>query len=795
MPTASRRTGILLSLCVFSMLVACISAAIGVFQLIGVRDRIAEIERISTVSTTTGNVLKSVWSALPGLTAITLDLSSEERLEVLGETNQRFAELESQLMELWSMPGNLISEQENDVLTHAIRQAADSWEEIREQSAKGLAPAERTFHFLAILGAINRTSDTLASVEVEANKTVREATQSTVATLEKANLILIFVLTAAATISLIAGFGMFRHAQEVQRVNSALHEKNREIRLRDKRLTVQNDRFDAALSNMSQGLCMFDNEQRLVVCNGRYSDLLGLPPALTDPGTPYRAIVEHQASSNCFSTTRGRVFREEQLSAVLERQPSHKVVELLDGRVIATFHQPMGDGGWVATHEDVTEVKRIEAQITHMAHHDALTDLPNRALLLDRLEQALPLARRGQALAVLYLDLDRFKTVNDTLGHPVGDQLLKAVAERLSSCVRESDTVARMGGDEFVIVQVSLNQPLDATTLASRVRSLISKPFDLEGRHVTIDTSIGITMAPLDGDDPNQLLKNADLALYRAKSDGRGVYRFFEPEMDALMQERRVLELDLQRALAEDEFELHYQPIIDLEANAVSGFEALLRWRHPERGMIPPDAFIPIAEEIGLVVPLGQWVIEQVCSEAASWPSHVKVAANVSPVQFQDENLVPSVIGALASSGIGSARLELEITEAALLLDSSSTLKKLHELRDLGVRIAMDDFGTGYSSLSYLRSFPFDKIKLDRSFVSHEAGETEANAIIEAVAGLSRNLGIATTAEGVETHEQLQRVRSARYTEAQGYLFSRPMPPEEIHDAYFSCEETAKLFA
>ena len=431
---------------------------------------------------------------------------------------------------------------------------------------------------------------------------------------------------------------------------------------------------------------------------------------------------------------------------------------------------------------DTLEAKqRLEAQLVHMAHHDGLTSLPNRVLFREKLQLELARVRRGEKLAVLCLDLDQFKSVNDTLGHPVGDALLQAVADRMRDCVREVDTVARLGGDEFAIIQVGLSEPDAAIVVAERLIRAMSEPFDISGHHVVIGTSIGIAFAPDDAEDSELIIKSADLALYRAKTDGRGVFRFFEPEMDARMQARRILELDLRRALIQCEFELYYQPLVNLQSNKVSGFEALLRWNHPEHGLIPPSSFIPIAEEIGLIVPIGEWVVGRACAEAATWPEELKVAVNLSPAQFKSKGLVLAVTSALARSGLGPHRLELEITETVLLLESEATLATLHQLRELGVKISMDDFGTGYSSLSYLRSFPFDKIKIDRSFVQDVAEQSSGSqAIVKAVSGLGKNLGMTTTAEGVETAEQLSWLRLEGCSEVQGYLFSRPMPASDV---------------
>jgi diguanylate cyclase (GGDEF)-like protein len=415
-----------------------------------------------------------------------------------------------------------------------------------------------------------------------------------------------------------------------------------------------------------------------------------------------------------------------------------------------------------------------------MALHDSLTGLANRVLLNERLEQALTRVKRGDMVAVHLLDLDHFKHVNDTLGHPAGDKLLKDAAERLRSLVRETDTIARMGGDEFAVLQVGIAQPAGATVLAQRVVEVLCQPYQLDGRQVVVGTSVGIAVGPADGLTTDELMRNADLALYRAKDDGRGTYRFFEADMDAQMRERRAMEQDLRKALPAGEFELHYQPVVHLETDAISGFEALVRWRHPQKGVIPPAQFIPLAEETGFIVPLGEWVVRQACATAVRWPAHTRISVNLSPVQFRNSGLVQVVVGALAASGLAPDRLELEITESALLEDSDATLATLYRLRELGVRIAMDDFGTGYSSLGYLQSFPFDRIKIDRSFIKDVAEGVGSLNIVRAVSALAKGLGMETTAEGVETSEQRDTVRSEGCTEMQGFLFSRPRPAHEI---------------
>jgi diguanylate cyclase (GGDEF)-like protein/PAS domain S-box-containing protein len=431
---------------------------------------------------------------------------------------------------------------------------------------------------------------------------------------------------------------------------------------------------------------------------------------------------------------------------------------------------------------DITERKKAEARVIHMAHHDALTDLPNRALFRERLDEALRRERRSnRCVAVLALDLDRFKEVNDTLGHAIGDALLKSVTQRLRGCVRETDTIARLGGDEFAIVQGVIHEANDPAALARRIQEAITQPHDLDSHLVIIGTSIGIAVGPEDGAGPDQLLKNADLALYKAKGEGGSSYHFFEPGMDQRMQARRALEHDLRNALANGEFALYYQPLINIKLDQICGFEALLRWTHPERGSVSPADFIPLAEETGLIVPIGEWVLRQACMEAATWPEHIEIAVNLSVAQFKSRNLIEVIVDTLGATGMAPRRLELEITESVMMQDEDRVFAILTQLHALGVRIALDDFGTGFSSLSYLRKFPFDKIKIDRSFISDlSAANVDALAVVRSIAQLGVSLGMSTTAEGVETQEQMDQVRIEGCTEMQGFLFSRPVPASEI---------------
>jgi diguanylate cyclase (GGDEF)-like protein len=543
-------------------------------------------------------------------------------------------------------------------------------------------------------------------------------------------------------------------------------------------LTQKSQQLDAALNNMPQGLAMFDGQQRLVVCNRHYSQMFGLAPEQTRPGTPLRVILEARVAIG--NGADGQSF----VADCLERIALHEsycIDEARDGRIFSVSHQLMSNGGWVGIHQDITSQKRVEAELAHMARHDPLTGLANRAVFLANTNEALARARQqGEHFSILMLDLDQFKEVNDSLGHATGDSLLQAVAERLRAVMRDAGHAARLGGDEFALLQTVGRDEKDhrasAIALADRILQTVTEPYDLDGRKVVIGVSIGIALAPDDGDDADTLIRNADLALYRAKSEGRNRYRLFEASMEAHARERRELEADMRKAMARDEFELHYQTIFDVESGACCGAEALVRWRHPERGLIFPDQFIGLAEESGFIVPLGAWILRKACADAATWAPHLKLAVNLSPMQFRQCDLSDILNSALRESGLAPGRLELEITETVLTEKNEENLAVLHRLKHLGASIVLDDFGIGYSSMRYLQVFPIDKIKIDKSFIQSMPNHSDSLAIVCAIAGLARNLDIETTAEGVETAEQFALLRGAGCQSAQGYLFSRPVP-------------------
>ena len=527
----------------------------------------------------------------------------------------------------------------------------------------------------------------------------------------------------------------------------------------------------AVLESTTDCVIVLDREWRFTFLNQRAIDIVA-------PGRNLLGVNIWQAFPDEIDGPFDHRYRD-----ALNRQTPVEFEEFLPSLGIwLEVHAYPGPDGLSIFFRDASERRRAREQLIHMATHDALTGLANRGLLRQRLDQAIAQAKGDARTAVLFLDLDEFKAVNDTLGHPAGDRLLTEAAERLRECVRTTDTVARCGGDEFAIVQTGLTRPSDAAALAQRIIVALGAPYALDGTAVIVGVSIGIVLVQDIGAQVDQVLKDADIALYRAKAEGRGIYRFFEVGMDAHLQQRQQLKNDLQGALDRRELLLDYQPLVNLKTGGINGFEALLRWRHPQRGLVSPADFIPLAEETGVILGIGQWALRQACCEAAGWPGDITVAVNLSPVQFRSPDLVNKVADALSDSGLAAARLQLEITESVLLQDSEANLMVLHALRRLGVKISMDDFGTGYSSLGYLRRFPFDKIKIDRSFVGDLPDAAGARAIVRAVLGLSRSLGMTTTAEGIETAEQLSCLRMKGCEEGQGFLFGRPMSADLVID-------------
>lgn len=532
-----------------------------------------------------------------------------------------------------------------------------------------------------------------------------------------------------------------------------------------------NARFDAAINHMTQGLCMFDADQKVLVSNSRYAEIYGLKEDQVKAGTTLREILDFRLEKGTNFLLNPDVYVSVNVRKERETQ------ELADGRIVSIARHPMQNGGWLTTHEDITDRAKSEKQVAFLAKHDLLTGLANRSEFNAKLEEVTKRVKRyGGAITVMMLDLDKFKAVNDTLGHPAGDKLLVEVAQRLKSLLRETDLLARLGGDEFAIIQEGgTSQHEGAIALALRIITAITQPFDLDGHQATIGTSIGIALAPEHGVEPQDLLKRADLALYSVKEGGRNDFRIFLREMLEAAQTQQAAECELRDAIEREEFELHYQPVMDAKTRTICSVEALIRWKHSTRGLVGPDHFLPLAESTGLIVPLGDWILQRACADAALWPVHLKIAVNISAVQFKKGNLFDVILCALVETGLAPDRLELEITETALLENQEQHLAVIRQLKNLGISIALDDFGTGYSSVNYLTIFPFDKIKIDKSFTQGVLNRRDYRAVVASTLALAQGLGTVTTAEGVETEEQLAYMREAGVDFVQGYLLGRPV--------------------
>lgn len=546
------------------------------------------------------------------------------------------------------------------------------------------------------------------------------------------------------------------------------------------RLEQLNDWFEVALDNMSRGLSMFDAGRRLLVCNRQYREMYALDEAHSRPGALFEDILRYRMEKGtCLKGDTAETMFDAWPIGVIRPAESHLVHELADGRAIAVSLQSLKNGGWVAVHEDITEKRKSERRVAKLAREDTLTGLANRHHFMETIQEALVNKRDG-GFAILWIDLDGFKAVNDTLGHPAGDALLQAVGRRMQTIVRRDDFTARLGGDEFAIVQCGSPTPDQTEAMAARLLKKLAEPVVFAGQSITIGASIGSVTAPRDGGTAEELIRRADIALYRAKSQGKRCYVAYETHLENELLIRRGVEADLREALAKGELSLHYQPILDLETGTVTSCEALMRWCHAERGFVPPDVFIPIAEDIGLIGELGAWALKTACEAACSWPAHVRVAVNLSADQVRDGGILDAAKAALAGSGLDPKRLELEVTETLLLRDDTRTLCMLHELRDLGITFSLDDFGTGYASLSYLRNFPFDSVKVDRSFVRDMGERHHSRAIVHAVVNLARMLGMKTVAEGVETEAQYRLVAEAGCSAVQGYLIGRPVVQAQV---------------
>ncbi len=766
----SKRSGKLLAALLAVLATAVAPLSFGIYEAASVEQSIGAFERTHSDLGKARGAADRLAQTMTGLFASDYDPAGARRARMREETEADIRTIQEAVTALKALGTGALSDEEFTELLRAVTAIQINTRIVLGNSGAEGGMDDKLGNFLHIYRSSSAARRLLQKFETAVAGAAARETADSFERLRGSHRTLLLIMLFGACVSLATLIGIFRSTRRISDANARLEEHEAE-------LSRHSLRFSAALENMSQGLCMFDANRQLTICNQRYATLYGLELDQLKPGASVEAILAMRVAAGASPKDSAAYVsgRLQEASA----NTSYKIVhELLDGRFIAVSHEPLADGGWVATHEDITEKKRAESKIAHMAHHDALTALPNRIVLGEWLEQKLALEDNAE-FAVLCLDLDLFKRVNDTLGHQYGDMLLCQVAERLRGSVRDGDLVARLGGDEFAIVQTGAPQPEAAASLSRRIIEMLNEPFDLSGHQIVIGVSIGVSVAPRDGAKSGDLVKNADLALYRAKADGRNTFRFFERAMDLKMQSRRVLEVDLRKAISDDQLEIMYQPILSVAACAITGFEALLRWNHPTRGRVAPDDFIPLAEEIGLINTIGEWVLRQACAEAATWPAHVKVAVNLSPVQFRGGGLGALVVSALAASGLAASRLELEVTEAVLVHEPESVTGTLNQLRALGVRIAMDDFGTGYSSLSYLQRFPFDKIKIDKGFMRKTSTDADAFAIVKAIISLGKSLGMTITAEGVETEQQFARLAAEKCDEAQGFLFSPARPATE----------------
>ncbi|MTD95021.1 EAL domain-containing protein [Hyphomicrobium sp. xq] len=550
--------------------------------------------------------------------------------------------------------------------------------------------------------------------------------------------------------------------------------------------------FEIALNNMVRGLSMFDREQRLIVCNNSYRQIYSLPEELTRPGTPLTEIVSYHLRHESGREQSGEEanfskWLDDHLVKIAVGSPFSQVQHLRCGRTLLVTYQPLADGGWVDIQEDITEKRRAEERIEWLAHHDALTGVANRFHFRQTFEKALKALPKGQSLALHWIDLDEFKEVNDTYGHPIGDALLKAVAQRLRASIRKSDFLARLGGDEFAIIQTGGGRTEQCERLAKRVLGSIGRTYNILGQPITISASLGIVRAPAHGKTPDELLKNADIALYNVKTAGRRGFEIYRRGCGRHVDAQRRMEADIQAALRREQFELHYQPILSLRTHHVTSCEALLRWQHPRSGLIPPSEFLPLAEKTGAIVDIGRWVLTQACHDVTRWAEELTVTVNLSLLQFESGDLINVVKKALADADLAPSRLELEISEALIERDKGKMRCTLEELHRIGVGITLDNFGKATGSLSSLRSFPFDKVKIDKRLVREMPGRNENAAIVKAVATLADTLGMTSVAEGVETLDELNTVVRAGCNKAQGFYIGRPVPVSELAAVLSEC--------
>ncbi len=760
------------------LLIGAIPVSFAINSLQTTQAAVVDTHKHDAILETVFDVRSKVEKHIIYLAASTLDLKAKARQDLLLTAEHHLNNFEVAITKLLKSNAHQLLPAEREGLRLGLSKILNNWKDISQQSKVDLKDIEKTAHFLSMIKNFETLNDVLFGLQDRVTSKQEQRLKQIFSNIELAFLIIVGLMICGAALASI-GIGGSNFLLRKSRAQAAqLQENNVQLKRREEALHLQADRFHSAIEHMAQGLCMINKDHCLITWNRKFAEMYAIPDELLREGAPYRAILEHRIEVASAPENQPD-FIDRELGKKTRSNDDNEIHELPDGRHISISYETTPEGGILSTHKDITQRRLSDQEIIHLAHHDGLTDLLNRRSFVSYLGDELAKSQASGELTLMTIDLDGFKLANDKFGHAAGDAVLQEVAARLRACTRRDDLVARVGGDEFAIVLKDAADQNDSASFAARLVDELSKPYDFEGQPIEIGASVGVAMSPGDANEVGALLKTADIALYEAKNDQGNQYRMFSKEMRDKIVDRRQLEDSFVHALEHDQLELYYQPLICARSNLVTGMEALLRWQHPQRGMISPTLFVPIAEDLGLMGKIGTWVLEQACHDAMQWPSPVRVAVNVSAAQFHTRNLELDVEFALDKSGLSGERLELEITESVLLDDDDKVLRAIDCVQDLGVSVAIDDFGTGFSSLSYLHKYPLDKIKIDRSFVAKLPKSNHSLSIVRTVVSLARSIGMATTAEGIETREQHAVLREEGCEQLQGYLFSKPVPAEK----------------
>lgn len=726
----------------------------------------------------TFDVRSKIEKHLVYFSASAFDLNSWERQEMLRKASNQFKQFDALIRTLLNSSEHQLMPAERDGLRIGLAEIRHNWMEISQDKKEKISQVEKTWHFLSMIKNFEKLDSVIVGIHKRVSARHDKSLKHIFSNIEMA-IFTIVILMIVGTGLASFGLGGSNYLLNTSRAQSKqLQERNELLRQREDAMRVQADRFSTAIEHMAQGVCMTGKDRRLITWNDKFAEMYGIPAGMLQVGLPYREVLQHRVSAGNAPQDFDD-FVERELCRHLDADGQQETYELPDGRFVATTYEPTPEGGLLSTHEDITERRQSDQKIIHLAHHDGVTDLLNRRFFVECLTNEIHGIETEGDLTLFAIDLDDFKLANDKFGHAAGDFVLREVAARLQGCTRSYDLVARIGGDEFAVARKDATDRESAVRFASRIVDELTKPYEFEGQQIRIGASVGAAMGTRNIGDADAFLKMADIALYESKNGGGNQFRVFSSEMLDKILERRQLEDSFVLALERNQLELYYQPLICAQSNLVIGMEALLRWNHPQRGMIPPTIFIPIAEDLGLMGKIGSWVIERACHDATQWPSPVRVAVNVSAAQFHTRTLELDVSAALGKSGLSGERLELEITESVLLNDDDKVLSAIDSVQEMGVSVAIDDFGTGFSSLSYLHKYPLDKIKIDRSFVAKLPNSNHSLSIVRTIVSLARSIGMSTTAEGIETQDQFNLLREEGCDQLQGYLFSKPVPARE----------------